>query len=565
MTRKLSSKFLLPLFLLPLTLALAEPTSQENLCPAIVRQALVELGDNCNLLDRNSVCYGFKQVRATFSEPQPDDYFSEVSDTSSLTIVDTLATTPLNVDSSTWGVAVMKVQANVPNSLPGQAVVFILLGDTEVRNEVSLDETFIPADPVEVTVGGGVNIRSGPSVRSNILGSTTDGTILPADGRSEDGGWLRVLFQNTSGWISAELVDAPEAVDALPTLTNDLRTPMQTFYLRTGIGTIVCDDAPNLLMIQGPKNLTVDLTVNGADVQIGSTIVLMSNESTFGDLLNDPELMSQFGGQLNNQNAPGDLTCNITQIIVIDGGADINDGGSSLPTGFTARSIKCGGAGRTGGFMTSWGGSRPLTGEELAFLQTLNNLPPEVLNYPIRVPTSRDIQAILQAFNSGGGGNTVISGPAAAKVNCTTLRPTSPLGGMPGEATPFYWDAAAGATSYTVRVYDSGGALVGEYSVNAPQTTLTANPPGSASLSWDVSAYVDGQLACTSSRATVIRDVVHESAPPPSPQNILVCHYWIDSPPNCPPGCTQVGMCVEPWMSQPPTFHSWDYLCSCPP
>lgn len=556
LSQPLTKRFLLPLFLIPLTLALAEPTNQETLCPAIVQQALVELGQNCNQLDRNRVCYGFRHVGATFSEPQPDDYFSKVSDTSSLTIVDTLATAPLNVDSSTWGVAVMKVQANVPNSLPGQAVIFILLGDTEIRNAVSPGEAFAPADPVDVMAVGSVNIRSTASLRSNVLGSVNNGTILPADGRSEDGGWLRVLFQDASGWISAELVDAPEAVDALPTLTNNLRTPMQAFYMRTGMRETVCADAPDMLVIQTPQNLKVNLTINGADVQIGSTVALTSAASTFGDLLNDNQLMSQFGAQLQNQTASSDMTCSVTQMMVVDGGAKTNDGILSLPTGFTAQTINCGGADQTGSFMTSWGGSRPLTGEELGVLQTLNNLPPQVLNYPVRVPTASDIQTILQSVNSVAVENTVVSGPAGGQVNCTTLRPTSPLGTMPGNFTAFYWDAAAGATSYTVRVYDSNGSSAGEYSVNAPETTLTANPSGQGNLSWEVSAYVDGQLACTSSRTTVIRDVSYAS----ETQNVLICHYWIDSPPICPAGCTHVGMCAGV-----PGYNSWDYRCSCPP
>jgi hypothetical protein len=237
MIRRLSVKFPFLFLLLPLTLAVAAPALQDSICPAIVQQALAELGENCNLLDRNSVCYGYNQVGATFNEPQPDDFFSKASDTSSLTIVDTLETAPLDEQSSTWGVALMKVQANVPNSLPGQAVNFILLGDTEIRNEVSPDDAFVPADPVDVTVIGSVNIRSGPNTRSNVLGSAADGTVLPADGRTEDGGWLRVLFGDRLGWISAELVSAPEAVGDLPVLTGQQRTPMQSFYLRTGVGT----------------------------------------------------------------------------------------------------------------------------------------------------------------------------------------------------------------------------------------------------------------------------------------------------------------------------------------
>ena len=555
MIRQSVIKLLIPLFLLPLTLALAIPPAQDNTCPLLVNQALEDVGQNCNLLGRNSVCYGFNQVSATFTEPQPDNYFSQVSDRSALTLVDTLETAPLDVSSSTWGVAVLKVQANVPNSLPGQAVTFVLLGDTEVRNDVPAADAFTPVDPVDVTVIGSVNVRSSPSLRANVLGSVPDGTTLSADGRSSDGDWLRVLYNDAPGWVSAALVNAPDAADSLPTITNDLRTPMQAFSVKTGVNSTNCQEAPNVLVVQGPDTMTVNLTINGAEVTIGSTIALFSTEFTYNDLLNNEQLVSQFGSLLTGHNVPGDLKCTLTQIIIVDGHGEINNGGLNLPTGFTARSINCGGPDRSSGFITPWGGSRPLTSEELGWLQTLNNLPPGILNYPIHVPTLQDIQNILQIFNGAGGSSApAVFGPAANQVNCSTLKPTSPLGTMPGKDTPFYWDAANGATSYTVRVYDSGGTLVGEYSVNAPQTTLTANPQGKDNMSWDVSAYVNGTLACTSARVSVLRDTVYQSAAP-SPGYTYFCNSYMNYPPDCPAACTRVGSCGA---------YLKDNLCRCP-
>ena len=85
MIRQSVVKLLIPLFLLPLTLALATPPAQDNTCPLLVNQALEDVGQNCDLLGRNSVCYGFNQVSATFTEPQPDNFFSQVSDRSALT------------------------------------------------------------------------------------------------------------------------------------------------------------------------------------------------------------------------------------------------------------------------------------------------------------------------------------------------------------------------------------------------------------------------------------------------------------------------------------------------
>ena len=51
---------------------------------------------------------------------------------------------------------------------------------------------------------------------------------------------------------------------------------MQAFHLRTGIGTVGCDEAPSVLAIKSPENLTVTLSLNGAEMQIGSLVTLQS-------------------------------------------------------------------------------------------------------------------------------------------------------------------------------------------------------------------------------------------------------------------------------------------------
>jgi len=528
------------LFTLPLIVAIASTVALQDDCPALVDAALEDLGQNCDALDRNNACYGYNKLSATFYEAQPDDFFTQVSDRTALNLLDTLTTTPLNTDAGTWGVAVMKVQANVPNSLPGQAVTFILLGDTEIRNEVSPADAFTPADPVDVTVIGNANIRSSPSTRANVVGSVSDGTVLPADGRSADGEWYRVLFNETPAWVSAGLVNAPEAALALPNISSEVRTPMQAFYLTTGFSDTSCNEAPDALIVQGPESVKVDLTVNGANITIGSTVVFRSLESTYGDLLSDEALVELYGGLLTGQDAPADLNCNVMTIMVVDGDAELNEDGLTLPMGFTAQSINCGGADRTSNFLTPWVGWRPLTQEELDFLQMLNDIPPNLLNYPIRVPTLADIQAILQAFNSSGGGNGgTVPASTVEQVDCTPFKPTSPLGSMPGNVTTFYWDPAIGATNYIVRVYDSSGNETSTGTTSGPETNVTFNPAGEGNLSWDVSAYYNGQLACTSARVGVVRDILFD-IPPPPPDTYTVCVPYFSS---CPSGCSLIGTC----------------------
>ncbi|MEZ4671252.1 MAG: SH3 domain-containing protein [Anaerolineae bacterium] len=482
---------------------------QDATCPDIVNRAMRELGQNCDALDRNSACYGYNRVNTTFLEAQPDNFFSQVSDRSTLLLIDEITTAPLDVVNDTWGMAVMKVQANVPSSLPGQAVTFVLMGDTQVRNDVAPEVAFIPGDPVDVTTISNANIRSNPSQTANVIGSVPNGSKLKADGRSSDSQWLRVLYQGSPGWISVLLLDSAVDVAALPVITAGARTSMQAFHVTTGVRGVNCEEAPDVLLVQGPEKIKVELTLNGADIKIGSTIVIQSVRKTFGELMRDPGLVKEFGGSLTGKNASTGLVCNVIQLMVVDGGADLNKGVIHLPTGFTANSINCGGADRATVFNIPWGGSRPMTPDELEFLKPLEKLPPKVLNYPVRIPTLSDIQAILKALGGVLTGGSVTNGPAASRVDCSNFKPTSPLGQMPAGNVDFYWDAVPGATSYTVHVYDGGGATVAEYSVDAPQTSVSGTPDGKDNMSWDVSAYLDGILACTTGKANVLRDTIY--------------------------------------------------------
>jgi hypothetical protein len=246
----------------------------QTACPDLVKDALLAVDNNCSELGRNEACYGYDQVEASFLVDVEDDFFSTPRDVADVAELETIRTAPLSLDNGTWGVAVMNLQANMPNTLPGQNVTFLLMGDVEVENAVAPDEAFQPADAleVEVAVTAGANIRSGPNTNFNVLGGAGFESILEADGRSEDGDWLRVAYRERPAWVSSTvLADNPDIED-LPRLSPDLKTPMQAFYLRTGIGESDCNEAPeDLLLVQGPENIEIALTVNGADVSLGSS------------------------------------------------------------------------------------------------------------------------------------------------------------------------------------------------------------------------------------------------------------------------------------------------------
>ena len=123
------------LFLL-LTAVVVQAQSED--CPSIVEEALAPLGDLCNPLDRNSACYGARTVESTtFVEPRPASFFDAPGERSELAQLREIHPQPLDEDTRSFGVAALNVQANVPNTLPGQSVLFLLMGDARLTNEVS--------------------------------------------------------------------------------------------------------------------------------------------------------------------------------------------------------------------------------------------------------------------------------------------------------------------------------------------------------------------------------------------------------------------------------------------
>jgi SH3 domain-containing protein len=442
------------MFLLAVTPRLSLTQTGDSSCPALVQQALEDLGNNCGDLSRNSACYGFNRVSALFNQDVTDAFFSKPADVSDLKIMQSLETAPLDTLLNQWGVAVLSVQANIPNTLPGQAARFVLLGDVSLKNDVPADEASkATAEPITVTTAFAANIRSAASSRANVIASVPAGTSLKADALSKDRAWLRVTYaEKTVGWMSRQVVQGTEAADGLPLISEEPRTAMQAFHFSTGIGQPICEEAPALLVVQGPDNVKINITANGANIQLGSTIALFTKGGKF-------------------------------KMITVDGKAEAD--GVVVPAGFGVEV----GLDDKGDVDGNFGGFHVLTEDELNFLKILETIPPDVLNYPIKLP---DIQKLLS------------NAPAAGKADCSKFKGTSPVEGFAYGWNVFYWDGAPGATSYRVTVPGVGSA-----EVSAPETTLSLDLSSAGfnpQMSWYVEALVNNQVACKSQVITIPRE-----------------------------------------------------------
>ncbi|NWF70644.1 MAG: hypothetical protein HXY40_16290 [Chloroflexi bacterium] len=104
-------------------------------CPALVEQALAQVGELCANLERNVACYGNTLINATDWQQTELENFAQTGDLTSIADIATLATAALSSAAGVWGIAVLSLQASLPDSLPGQNVTFVIFGDVQIESE----------------------------------------------------------------------------------------------------------------------------------------------------------------------------------------------------------------------------------------------------------------------------------------------------------------------------------------------------------------------------------------------------------------------------------------------
>jgi hypothetical protein len=459
---------------------LAQDTAQDSACTALIQTAFDHLNESCAVMPGNSACFG-NSASAT-SANGGDVSFSKPGDQLDLSAIQSIQTMPLDAETEAWGLALLNVHANVPLALSEQGLKYLMVGDVNVENIVDASSAFTPVPSVTVTPLVAANLRSSPSTDARVLGNAPVGTELKADGTSADNGWLRVLNGEQMAWISRQVIGAKDGdLDGLPVIGSDTRTLMQSINLSTGNDVSTCTDAPpSMLVIQSPANMNASITVNGVDIRFDGTIALHVSPD------------------------------NVMYLIVMSGGA--NMGGVSVPAGFSLN-VPLSADGHTSGGAPT--GLRPINDGERKFLTSaVQGISANLMYAALTVPTQEEVGALLAQLNLASVGQSV-AGPASGQAECSKFKPTSPLSNMPLGVTPFYWDAAQGATAYRINLYSADGALVTTFDTGVTTTTFQIDTNafgGGSNFSWSVDALVNGQVACSSGHVAVVRDLFPQFA-----------------------------------------------------
>ncbi|HYO89607.1 MAG TPA: hypothetical protein VER79_13235, partial [Candidatus Limnocylindrales bacterium] len=294
-------------------------------CPDLVTRALAAVNNLCTGQERNSACYGNTLVDAQFADEAASVAFNQEGDIANLGLLRSIRTSPLNDELTEWGVSVLSVQANLPGTLPGQNALFMLIGGSEIESAVDPANAFTPAAPVPVLSAAASPVAEAPQADAATVFFVDAGQSLLADAKSEDSAFVRVTLGDQFGWMAASALQPDAAIDALPVYTPGTSfSPMQAFYLRTGIGGAQCTQAPSALVVQGPENFNVQISANGADISLGSSIIL---ETLPLDAAKD-----QLGKYADQPGVGG-----LLRITVIDGHVTItNDDGTvtEIPEGY---------------------------------------------------------------------------------------------------------------------------------------------------------------------------------------------------------------------------------------
>lgn len=102
-------------------------------CAVVVRQALLLVADTCEVTGRNEACYGFLRVDAE-ARDDVEAFSFEPGDIEDVAKIASLRTYPYDAETGQWGVSLLRLQANLPDLLPGANATFLMFGDTEIQD-----------------------------------------------------------------------------------------------------------------------------------------------------------------------------------------------------------------------------------------------------------------------------------------------------------------------------------------------------------------------------------------------------------------------------------------------
>jgi hypothetical protein len=140
-------------------------------CQELIAKAMQASERSCDRTGPNQACYGNTVVTADLL-PDTPQRFSQRGDVVGIDRLLRLSAAPLDLAQQVWGVAVLRLIANLPRSLPGETVTMIVFGNTTLGSQAPSLESFyfysqvgqiacaeVPSDGLLISMPDGAGIQ----------------------------------------------------------------------------------------------------------------------------------------------------------------------------------------------------------------------------------------------------------------------------------------------------------------------------------------------------------------------------------------------------------------------
>jgi hypothetical protein len=140
-------------------------------CTVLIQKAIEASGKACDATKPNTACYGNRTIFAELA-PSFTGTFDKLGDMVDITQLLRLSAAPMNIEKQDWGIVIMKVLANLPNSLPGQTITMVVFGNTNFNKDAGDLHAFYfastpggltcqaaPADGIMINVPNGTGVN----------------------------------------------------------------------------------------------------------------------------------------------------------------------------------------------------------------------------------------------------------------------------------------------------------------------------------------------------------------------------------------------------------------------
>lgn len=246
-------------------------------CAQFAEQALAEASVYCSGLTPAEVCYGYGGVSvrlAGAAEALP----VAAGDRATLDALDAVITAPADPAQGTWGIAMLALPA-----AEGKTISAVLFGDASLARPAPIAAER-PTLPVVNAGSAPINVRNGAGITYQVTGQLAPGEEAVADGRNEQGDWLRLQYAGGVAWAFTPLLGwegDQSAIEALTVLLPNDVTPAQPpsapfAAVTLTTGGAACPEAPSGLLLQYQGEQAAELEVNQARLSFAQATLLVT-------------------------------------------------------------------------------------------------------------------------------------------------------------------------------------------------------------------------------------------------------------------------------------------------